>query len=806
MTMTIALSCLLLIVVVVAAATDDNDDIDSRVNQILKRMTIEDKIVQTFVAHTPSKVFRPILISKGGVGAVKLSAINGYQTPSSIEELIQQRNQLQKDFLASINNTQGIPISFVNEGNHGGAPYGTIFPMPVGLGCSWNASLVHDISKVVAAEASAIGVDTIFAPVVNMIVDPRFGRIEENYSENPILTAHLAKASILGLQQQSKKKGGRYLNKNAVAALGKHYAAYGDAAGGLNGSPSSTSERLLFDVYLRPWRSMAKAGMKALMPAHNTVLHVPCHGNPWLLNTTMRQTFGFKGIMLSDCNDILVLEDYRFAVNKSHAASIALKAGVDWDLQCSTDPDRWAYNHLQEAINDGLISEADIDTTVRRILKHKFEVGLFDGRAFTDERGVSQFLDNPKHRKLAREAAEQSIVLLLNHNKTLPIPLSGESAPKSIAILGPTASVAGCNCSGATSSLMGSYSLPGAHVVALDEALTSTVPTETQITWSKGCTGSGRTGSGRNQTEIDEAVAIAKGSELTILILGDIDGGCGEWQDRDSLDLQGSQIALLEAVTSVASKTIVILVHGRPITFGESNKALKGVDAMFAAWRPGEEFGNAIVRLISGEVVPSAKLSQSWPQNVGQVGSGSVPWLQEVRGKWVANSKGSVVDPDGRRYDDYASSASSDSSPLFYFGYGLSYTTFQYESMKIIDRSNEVHGEVIWDVEFTISNVGETTGVEVVQVYVQDPIGLPYVPFWKRLVAFARCNVAAQSSSTCSVSVLREDLAIYDPYAPFKMRIYAGMYKVSVGGSSNTDSLNSTVLVVTSQEIPRAIS
>ena len=225
---------------------------------------------------------------------------------------------------------------------------------------------------------------------------------------------------------------------------------------------------------------------------------------------------------------------------------------------------------------------------------------------------------------------------------------------------------------------------------------------------------------------------------------------------------------------------------------------LQEVDALFAAWRPGEEFGNAIVRLISGEVVPSAKLSLSWPRNVGQVGSGSIPWLQEVRGKWIANSKGNSPDHDGRRYDNYVSSASDSATPLFYFGFGLSYTSFQYESMNILNRSidkpHDGDDGIVWDIEIIISNHGGMDAVEVAQVYVQDPVGvLPYVPFWKRLVAFTRCHVPAQKAVTCSVSVLKEDLAVYDHDSPTKMRIYDGIYTVSVGGSSNTDTLNAQV-------------
>ena len=212
--------------------------------------------------------------------------------------------------------------------------------MPVNQGATWNRTLVRLIGRAIAIEARAIGVDTVFAPVVNLWTDPRFGRLQEGYSENPFLTATLGMEAVLGLQHNVTTPSD-YLDNVSVASLGKHYAAYGAATGGLNGGPASVDRRMLFEVYLRPWSALASVGMRACMPAHNTVLGVPCHANEYLLKDVLRERFGFRGVALSDCNDIGVLVDYRYAANASHAASLALKAGVDWDLQCGTDPEQW---------------------------------------------------------------------------------------------------------------------------------------------------------------------------------------------------------------------------------------------------------------------------------------------------------------------------------------------------------------------------------------------------------------------------------------------------------------------------------
>lgn len=751
-------------------ALPDDRSADARIPKILASMTLEEKIAQTFAGHGPRERLLPTVRSVG-IGSAKFSPLLGWSN-HKVVDMVRARNDLQRQ---ALNATKGrIPVAFFDEGDHGAVAGGTIFPMPVGQGCSWNASLVKEIAAVLAVEASAVGIDTLFAPVVNMVVDPRFGRLQENFSENPILTKVLAVASVLGLQNSTSR----------VAALGKHLAAYGDSSGGLNGGSSSATERLLYDVYLRPWHAMAKAGLKALMPAHNTVLHVPCHASKWLLNDTLRNSFAFDGVMLSDCNDVGVLQDFRMAANLSHAAALALKAGVDWDLQCDKDPDRWAYNHLKEALEHGLITEADIDRSVARILKHKMELGLFDERQFTDETAAEEVLDNPKHRKLALEAAEQSTVLLINRNEALPLDFS---SIHSIALLGPTASRSGCKCAEATSSLMGDYSFGGAHVVTLDEALQTSFP-NISVNWAMGCTASGPTRPSTNSSDIAEAVALATQSDVTILVLGDVQGGCGEWRDRDSLDLQGTQLALLEAVAPVAKKTIVVLVHGRPQTFGTGNRVLSEVDALFAAWRPGEEFGTAMIRLLGGEVNPSAKLSTSWPRSVGHVGSGSVPWLQEIKGKWVANKRGSA-DPDGRRYNNYASSSSADATPLFYFGHGLSYTTFEYKSLDVLKSSD---ADTLWLLNVTLSNTGERDGVEIIQAYVQDPI-LPYVAFWKRLVGFTRCMVPRESTTSCIISVAKDDVAAYDPVE--KMKIHQGVYNVRVGGSSKSDSMVQDIMV-----------
>ena len=394
-----------------------------------------------------------------------------------------------------------------------------------------------------------------------------------------------------------------------------------------------------------------------------------------------------------------------------------------------------------------------LDKVVTRVLRQKFAAGLFDGRSFVPYDKIP-LLDSPLHRQLALEAAEQGIVLLQNKNKTLPMPLKA----KKVALFGAFASEVGGkhgakpgSGSAAATALVGSYVLNGAHVVTIDAALKEE---GADFSYIAGCKAFGQAGSPADPEDLPRAVALAKESDVAIIVLGDDERMCGEWQDRDSLDLGGGQLALLEAVAGLAKKTVVVLVHGRPQTFGD-NSVLEKVDAMVAAWRPGEEGGHAIINIITGRANPSAKLAQSWPRTVGHVGSGSTPWLQRVRGKWVSNNKGCDYDSDGRCYDSYTSTDFLP-TPLFYFGAGLSYTvstqaicrcfvvskpalrdclwsqSYSYSGLSIAPASNPTEAlkwtfpdttdaDAVWRVSATVTNTGKVAGQEVVQVYVTDP-------------------------------------------------------------------------------------
>lgn len=364
---------------------------------------------------------------------------------------------------------------------------------------------------------------------------------------------------------------------------------------------------------------------------------------------------------------------------------------------------------------------------------------------------------------------------------------------KRVALFGPFASSQAKES--AENPLIGSYSLSGAHVVTMDEALLAT--NVANLTWQEGCQSSGPPGNG---CKLDKAVALAQTVDISFVFIGDPLSQCGEWNDRDSLNSPGGQLQLLEAVAGISPKTIVILVHGRPHTFGIGNAVLDKVDALLAAWRPGEEGGTAICNIITGKVNPSGKLAQSWPRTVGQIGGGALPWLQRVRGKWVANNKG-CTDPDGRCYDAYVDDGFK-STPLFYFGFGLSYSNFNYDKIEVKTITNPQHlletnllaaDKLVWNVSVSLTNTGDVAGAEIIQIYVQDPAGLPVVPYWKRLIGFTKVFLGSHESKKVVIPILLMDVAMFDEH--MQLRLFSGSYIITAGSASNNTPLSETVTI-----------
>ena len=789
--------------------------IPARVADLISRMSVNELVAQ--VAHKDGGVDAAIRAEYGAssLGGVKVTLFTeGTDAVGSVR----RRNAFQHFMMNT--SRLGIPVSIAHEGLHSGSSYGTVFPEPLLLACSYNDSLSEAIGAVLAAEARACGVDNVWSPVLNMWTDDRFGRFQEGLSPDPTITSHMGRRIVTGIQggasaQDDYLPGG--FNTSAWATA-KHYAGYGSAIGGLNGAPFVHNSRTLFEHFLRPWRAATAVGVRGVMASHNAVLDVPMHLNAHMIQDVLRTDFGFgSGMIVSDCNDIAAAIYYGASVNETHTAALAVKAGVDADLQCGNSNTSWAYygETLPAAIKEGMITSADLQALASHYLTQKFASGLFDA-PLTDESWVTR-LDAPSHRQLAYEAAAQSLVLLTNNE--LPatgvaaLPLDFGGRVKNVALIGSFMTCdgrTGANCFG-RASMLGSYTLDSntIRVDLIPQALNSTFPKQLRLSVVRGASPDSTDVSG-----IAAAVAAARDADVAIVAVGDSLATCGEWADRDSLDLPGGQLALLEALVANASSTpvVVVLIHGRAASFGPGNALLGKLAAVVESWRPGEMGAQAIVDVLSGRVNPSGKLASQWAQHVGQLGSGAQPWLARRVAKWVANARGTPDATDGRVYDPYVGSTYS-SLPLFRFGHGLSYTSFTYTLLTIdgvgpistLPGGGTFSGRgkagyidaisvTVFTAHVTVCNSGLRDGTEIVQVYSQDPRGAfptPIVPYWKRLVAYARIPVAAGACETQGIPILGDDLALYDDV--MSLRIVPGVYGITVGGRSDRDQLRVNV-------------
>lgn len=774
--------------------------VPARVADLLSRMTFDEKIAQLFTRETGDMALLLSTCSSTGIGQANI----GFASGSTPAEYIAARNKIQAKCLQ---NRLGVPTSFFQEGLHTGGRGGTLFPEPLLTACAFNTSLVAAIGAALSYEARGAGVDNTWSPVVNMWVDDRFGRFQEGFSPDPMITSTLSRALVLGAQggvsgQDDYLPGGSNLSTWSTA---KHFCGYGSAAGGLNGAPFVLSNRTLFEHFLRPWRATVAVGLRGAMPSHNAVLDTPMHANRAMIRGVLRGEFGGGNMALvSDCNDIGALALFGIAANATRSMGYAIRAGVDLDLQCGPSP-RWSYSNASVAavVAAGFASAAEVDELVAHVLTQKFASGLFEN-PMTDPAWAVR-LNNSESRALAYEAAAQGIVLLKNSGGVLP--LNASLTPR-IALLGPHMV---CNPAGngpclARDSMLGSYVLDDGEVPVplIPDAFSASAPSAI-FSVAPGCA----IDDDPRLDLIPAAVAAAQAADVVVMALGDTLQSCGEWADRDSLDLPGGQLQLLAAVAALGKPLVVVLINGRAASFGPGNLLLSNVTALVEAWRPGQAGAQAIVDILLGAMNPSGKLASQWAQHVGQMASGAQPFLQKRVAKWLANNRSAADPTDGREYDPYIATAFP-STPLFRFGTGLSYTSFAYKTLSLsapLPISSLPGGGVfsgrgragyvdaintaIVTATVNVCNTGDRAGTEVVQIYSQDPpasdFDTPLVPYWKRLIGFGRLALAAGACDAINIPILADDLALYDP--SMALRIVAGAYTISAGGMSDEDTL-----------------
>ena len=717
--------------------------VDARVDDLLSRMTLGEKLAQisciwqrkgevedargNFDAAKASRVF------PDGIGQV---ARPSDRVPLESNDPLQNvfRDVPQTvDFVNAVQHYSmdhtrlGIPTLFHGEGLHGYmARDATSFPQAIALGSTWDPSLVTRIYTVVAREARARGVQLLLTPVINLGRDPRWGRIEETFGEDPYIASRMGVAEVRGLQGDTLPLGA-----NRVFATLKHMAAYGVPEAGSNVGPAEITRRTLLQMYLPAYHAaIREANAQVVMASYNEIGGIPSHANHWMLTDLLRNDWGFKGVVLSDYEGIEQLMSLHHVVgNLTDAAALSLKAGVDDDT-----PDGEAFAHLPQALAQGKVTEAQIDTAVRRVLRLKFLAGLFE-HPYADVRYAEKVTDDAEARSLAVQAAQESIVLLKNDGT---LPLKPERI-KTLAVIGPNAAVA----------RLGGYSEVPAHSVSILEGIRSLVGHRVRVVYAKGVKlverGDQYTDQvvlptpAENRALIRQAVQVARQADEIVLAIGTRGALCREgWADnhlgdRDSLQLIDEQQQLADAMFSLGKPVVVVLINGCPLAVSEiANKA----NALIEGWYLGQEGGTAMAKVLFGKSDPGGKLTVTIARSVG-----FVPYNYDEK-------------PSAHRGYQFA-----DNSPLFPFGYGLSYTTFEVGAPVLSAASVPATGSVTVTVE--VRNTGKVAGDEIVQLYLHELVTSVTEPV-KVLRGFKRVSLAPGASTHVQFNLGWDDFAIWD--------------------------------------------
>lgn len=742
-----------------------------RTRDLLSRMTVEEKVGQLLcpmgwemyekkgeaVSYSPA--FREVIDTRhAGAfwGVYRADPWTRKTLETGLNPGLAARvgNALQKYVME--NTRLGIPLFLAEESPHGHMAIGTtVFPTGIGQAATWNPGLIRKAAAAMAREVRLQGAHISYGPVMDLSRDPRWSRVEESFGEDPVLTAAMGVAAVEG------GGGGDLSRPYSVISTLKHFIAYGIPEGGHNGNTALVGERELLENFLPPFREAVKAGALSVMTAYNSIDGVPCTANGYLYNDLLRTQWGFRGFVVSDLFSINGLSgSHRVAQNLQEAGELSLGAGVDMDLGAS------GFARLKTSVEEGRISLQQLDEAAGRILKLKFEMGLFEN-PYVDPAGAAA-VRSAEHVALAREVARESVVLLENKNNTLPL------APnlKRIAVIGPNAHN--------RYNQLGDYTAPQeeTHVTTLYEGIKKRFK-GAQVNYVKGVAIRDTL-----HTDIPAAVKAAREAEVAVVVVGGssardfrtkyIETGAavsdqesvqdmesGEGFDRATLRLLGKQQELLEAVRATGTPLVVIYIQGRPL---EMNWAAENADALLTGWYPGQEGGHALADVLSGDVNPSGRLPLSVPRSVGQL-------------PVYYNRK----HPRGHDYVEMPA------APLYAFGYGKSYTTFAYSDLRI-----ETKGKTEFDLRFRLKNTGSREGEEVVQLYLRDEVASVVQPL-KQLKQFRKVKLKAGEEQELLFTLRASDLEIVSK--EMKRIVEPGEFRVMVGASSADIRLEGIVIV-----------
>jgi len=664
-------------------------------------------------------------------------------------------NQLQT--IAIEQSRLGIPLLIGRDVIHG---FKTIFPIPLAQAASWNVALVEQAASIAANEAAQSGINWTFAPMIDITRDPRWGRVAECLGEDPYLCGELGQAMIRGFQ------GNNLTNTGSIAACAKHFAGYGACESGRDYNTASIPENELRNVYLKPFKAAADVGVASFMSAFNELNGVPASGNQWLMNSVLREEWQYKGIVVSDWESIVQLTTHGFTENDKQAAASAFTAGVDMEMVSNT-----YQHHLASLINEEKISVEKLDAMVTRILTLKFELGLFDGAKTTTSSEPVE--PSSKSLALAKQLALESCVLLKNNNHVLPLK---QANLKSIAVIGPLADDG--------YEQLGTWIFDGEerHSVSCLSALNTyvnqpvnniTINVARALETSRSLT--------TDNDLFHQAIECAQNSDVALLFLGEESILSGEAHSRSCINLPGAQQALIEAIAKTGKPIVLIVMAGRPITL---EPILHLVDAVLFAWHPGSMAGPAIIDLLFGEQSPSGKLPITFPRNVGQI---PLYYAQKNTGKpateaMFVHQNDIPIRAAQTSLGMAATHLDTHFSPLFPFGFGLSYSKFEFTNFTLNKTQFTPEDALVFSVDVT--NAGSFDAIETVQLYCRDLVGSVTRPV-KELKAFKRIFLKAGEKSTVSFSLSTDEFAFYD--INMQLKVEAGNFIAWIGGSSNAD-------------------
>jgi beta-glucosidase len=706
-----------------------NKTVEEKIDSVLSLMTIDEKVGQLVQYSggwdTGTQTVRPNedhekLISQGKVGS--FLNVFGAEATKRLQKIALEQSRLK------------IPLIFGLDVIHG---FRSIFPVPLAESCTWEPDLVERSARLQATESASTGLHWTFNPMVDIARDPRWGRIVEGSGEDPYLGSLMARARVKGYQ------GNNLADNNSIIACAKHFAGYGAAEGGRDYNTVDISERTFREIYLKPFHAAVEAGVGTLMGSFNEIGGIPQSASHFLLTDVLRKEWGFKGFVVSDWNSIGELIPHGVAKNLEEAAKLGIEAGIDMDMEASA-----YYNHLADLVNRGKISIDVLNESVRRVLRIKFYLGLFDDPfKYCNADLEKKTILNSEIVNATREVAKRSIVLLKNENQLLPL----KKNISKIAVLGPLAN--------SKDDPLGPWAAQGKpeDVITVVEGLKNKLGNKTEIIYEEGCKVDGNSREG-----FPKAIQAAKESDIVILCVGESRGMSAEARSRAYLDLPGVQEEFVKEIYKTRKPIVVVLMNGRPLTI---NWISQNVPAILEAWYLGIQSGNAIADVLFGDYNPSGKLTTTFPRYVGQI---PIYYNHKMTGR--PHDKSNF-------YTSYYFDL--ENTPLYPFGFGLSYTSFKYSNLSLSQNKMNINESIT--VTVNVTNSGKYEGEEVVQLYIRDLVGSVTRPV-KELKDFKKVLLKPGETKKVDFIITEEKLKFYDVNMNYVSE--PGDFKVFVGTNS----------------------